>query len=119
MFAHHAWIKSMSFYEDNRTAQAAFYKTKKWKKCRAAYLSEHPCCERCEKAGLISIAVHVHHKKELTEDNYLDPNIALNPDNLEALCFACHQKEHHGKQEVGENLYFDADGNLIQDIGGL
>ena len=102
----------MSFYADNRTVQAKFYSTSKWRKCRAAYLSEHPCCERCEKAGIISVAVHVHHKTELNEDNYLDPMIALNPDNLEALCFNCHQKEHHGAKEVDEALYFDSDGNL-------
>ena len=105
----------MSFYADNRTEQAKFYSTSKWRKCRAAYLSEHPCCERCEKAGIISVAVHVHHKKELTEENYLDPMIALNPDNLEALCFDCHQKEHHGSQEVADDCFFDANGNLVHE----
>ena len=69
-------------------------------------------CERCERAGLVSIAVHVHHKQELTEANYLDPMIALNPDNLEALCFKCHQKEHHGSKEIDDDLYFDEFGNV-------
>ena len=61
---------------------------------------------------MISVAEHVHHKIELSESNYLDPMIALNPDNLEALCFRCHQMEHHGKKEIGEDLYFDENGNV-------
>lgn len=40
--------------------------------------------------------------------------IALNPDNLEALCFECHQKETHESDEVDKDLYFDADGNLLE-----
>ena len=63
----------------------------------------------------MSVAVHVHHKIELTEENYLDPMIAFNPENLEALCFNCHQKEHHGSQEVGNDLFFDENGDLIRE----
>lgn len=35
-----------------------------------------------------------HHKIELTEDNVDDPNISLNPDNIEIICHDCHNKEH-------------------------
>lgn len=42
--------------------------------------------------------------------------IALNLDNLEALCFDCHRKEHHEGKEVGEDFYFDADGNLCSNL---
>lgn len=42
--------------------------------------------------------------------------IALNPDNLEALCFECHQKEHHESDEVDKDLYFDTNGNLCSKI---
>lgn len=38
--------------------------------------------------------------------------IALNPDNLESLCFECHQKEHHSAKQVGEDFYFDSNGNI-------
>lgn len=102
----------MSFYQDNRQEQNRFYDSKAWRRCRQVYLSEHPVCERCQKAGRVSVAVHVHHKKELTADNYKDPMIALNPDNLEALCFECHQKEHHAAKQVGEDFYFDSNGNI-------
>ena len=107
----------MSFYKQNRKEQNRFYDSKKWKRCREVYLSEHPLCERCLKAGRASTAEHVHHKIELTEENYKDPMIALNPEHLEALCFDCHQKEHHEAEEVGEGFYFDADGNLCSNLG--
>ncbi len=35
-----------------------------------------------------------HHKTELTEDNINNLNISLNPDNIEVICFGCHNKEH-------------------------
>ena len=40
----------------------------------------------------------VHHKIRLTPDNLADPAVALNWDNLELLCTACHQEEHKGKK---------------------
>lgn len=102
----------MSFYEENRKEQKKFYSGKKWRKCRDAYLKEHPLCERCLAVGISAVAEHVHHKQELTEDNYKDPMIAFNEDNLEALCFECHRKEHHTADQVAEELYFDENGNL-------
>lgn len=104
----------MSFYKDCREEQKRFYASKKWRKCRDAYLSEHPVCERCLLVGRANPAEIVHHKEELNQDNYKDPFISLNPDNLEALCLDCHNKEHFKAAEVDEELYFDADGNLKQ-----
>ena len=78
------------------------------------YLAEHPLCERCLQAGRAEVAEHVHHKIELTESNYKDPMISLNPENLEALCFNCHSKEHHQGEEIGKEFYFDSDGNVCQ-----
>lgn len=64
------------------------------------------------KRGIVSAAEHVHHIRELNAKNYKNPMVALNPDNLEALCFQCHQLEHHSVREIGEGFYFDADGNI-------
>ncbi len=36
-----------------------------------------------------------HHIIELTEDNINNPNISLNPSNIEIICLNCHNKEHH------------------------
>lgn len=108
----------MSFYQENREEQNRFYKGRKWKRCRDAYISEHPFCERCMKLGIITAAEHVHHIIELNESNYKDPMIAFNPDNLESLCFECHKAEHEpkntGKPATAEGLAFDSDGNLVK-----
>lgn len=66
-----------------------FYVSWEWRKCRAAYLKKEPLCERCGEP-----ATQVHHKIRLTPDNIKNPDIALNFDNLEALCETCHQQEH-------------------------
>ena len=65
------------------------------------------------KAGKVVAAVHVHHKHYLQEGDYDNPMVALNPDLLESLCFNCHEKEHHGAQDVEPDLMFDEDGNLV------
>lgn len=73
----------------------AFYKTKQWKDCRAAYMaSVGGLCERCYRNGLIVPGTMVHHKIHLTPDNIKDPDIALNWRNLELLCRDCHKDEH-------------------------
>ena len=104
----------MSFYDECRAEQKRFYSSKKWIKCRETYLSEHPICERCAAVGRAAVAEHVHHKEELSLENYRNPLIALNPENLEALCFKCHQKEHHTAKDVGDEYSFDERGNLIR-----
>ena len=81
----------MSFYQENRPEQKRFYSGKKWRKLRDMYLAEHPLCERCLQAGRAEV-----------------------PENLEALCFNCHSKEHHQGEEIGNEFYFDSDGNVCQ-----
>lgn len=90
----------------------SFYGSIRWKKCRRNYLSLHPICERCERLGIVKKADHVHHKTYLDSLSYRDPEKALNYDNLEALCFECHQAEHHGRKDCKDGLYFDSAGNL-------
>lgn len=89
-----------------------FYGSRKWKRCRKNYLSIHPICERCNKLGIVKRAEIVHHKIYLDTPSYKDPELSLNFDNLEALCFDCHQAEHHRGKDCRDELYFDADGNL-------
>ena len=76
-----------------------FYRSKAWQHCRNAYIRKvGGLCERCMKKGLYVPAVVVHHKTKLTPENVGDQSIALNPDNFEALCWSCHEKEHKGRQ---------------------
>ena len=88
-----------------------FYKSKAWRECRASYITKvHGLCERCKVPGKI-----LHHKKYITPDNINDPNITLNHDNLEFVCAACHNIEHHEKySSVRYGLEFDTEGNLIR-----
>lgn len=86
----------------------AFYKSKAWQKCRAAYIqSVFGLCERCQRPGWI-----VHHKELLTPANINDPTVTLNWKKLEYLCMDCHNREH-GRSATAEGLIFDNFGNLV------
>lgn len=68
-------------------------------------------CERCKAKGIITPAYAVHHKIYLDGINVNDPSISLNFDNLEALCFRCHNEEHFGDKT--ERRWSYVDGNLV------
>lgn len=70
-------------------------------------ISQHYLCERCGEPAKV-----VHHKHYLTKQNINNADIALNWDNLEALCQDCHNKEHHAAADT-RRYKFDADGNVI------
>ena len=76
-----------------------FYTTWTWRKCRKAFAeSKGNICERCRKRGIIEPGskdrpLEVHHKIPLTADNYTDPKVSLNWENLELLCKSCHDEE--------------------------
>lgn len=77
-----------------------FYKTAAWLKCRADILVRDVyLCQPCFRKHKIKLADLVHHIKAL--EDY--PDLALDWDNLESVCDACHNKAHPekggGKQE--------------------
>lgn len=85
-----------------------FYTSNQWENTRKAYLiSQHYICERC--GGYANM---VHHKKHINPNNINDVMITLCFDNLEALCWGCHNKEHKHK-EKNRNYKFDENGNII------
>ena len=89
--------------------RVAFYHGKAWTRTRDAYMAmRRHVCERCGSPAKI-----VHHKVHLSADNVDDPSVALNFENLEALCVECHNREHFGSKATVEGLSFDKDGNLI------
>lgn len=95
---------------ENENPRQWFYNSVKWKRTRKAYLSSK--CYLCERCG--GVAKIVHHKKYVTPSNMYDPNITLNWNNLEALCFDCHNAEHFGTGATAQGLTFDSQGNLIK-----
>ena len=79
-----------------------FYASKAWHDCREGYLkSVGGLCERCLRSGAYVPGVIVHHKIRLTPQTILDPAVALNWENLECLCLACHNNEHMGEMKEG------------------
>lgn len=91
-----------------------FYRSKEWIKCRESYIkSVYGLCERCGKPGYI-----LHHKKELTPKNINNPSITLGWDNLEYVCFECHNEEHKfgrkKKSYTRKDLVFNKNGELVQ-----
>jgi 5-methylcytosine-specific restriction protein A len=72
--------------------------SKEWQRVRNRYIREHPTCEICGK-----LAVCVHHRKPL---NWYRNNpdrmrqLCFDEDNLQALCFDCHERVH---RELGKN----------------
>lgn len=90
---------NMSMRSEAPEQQRAFYKSKAWQRCRSEYISKvGGLCERCYAKGIVRPGYIVHHKEYISLDNINDPSILLNHDNLEYLCFDCHQHEHFPKQ---------------------
>lgn len=82
-----------------RSIDPSFYKTTRWQSCREKYINKHPLCEKCLEAGAITPARYVHHKIHLTETNVKDIRIAYGEDNLQSLCYECHEREHERKKK--------------------
>ena len=93
-----------------------FYKGAAWKGTRAAYLASVGwLCERCAARGEVVAAEVVHHRVYLTPVNIHDPAIALGWENLEALCQACHNREHFGGADNDQKVYrIGSDGRLVE-----
>lgn len=77
-----------------------FYKSKKWIDFRKVIISQRTDedgfvhCSECGKPIIHKYDLIVHHKQELSEANVNDAQVALNPDNVECICFRCHNKIH-------------------------
>ena len=69
---------------------------KEWRELRFAYLAAHPLCERCQAEGYVTAARCVHHRVEVESGtNEAECRaLAYNWNNLEALCYKCHQAIH-------------------------
>ncbi len=62
-----------------------FYDRRDWKRLRLVIIAKRPICERCDRKP----SEVVHHKLRRKDR----PDLAFDPDNLEALCIGCHNAE--------------------------
>lgn len=62
-----------------------FYSQSAWRSLRALKIRMNPLCEMCLKIGIITPAQMVDHKKPIQ-----DGGAALDMDNTQSLCNACH-----------------------------
>ena len=78
----------------------SFYKSQEWEDFRKRIIAERTgvdgilICEQCGKPILRKYDCILHHVEELTEDNWRDVTISLNPDNVRAVHFRCHNALH-------------------------
>ena len=77
--------------QDTRLADNRCDASARWRRLRAWFLSHNPLCDRCSAAGLTVAAEHVHHILE----RKARPDLALDSDNLQALCQPCHNAVRH------------------------
>lgn len=100
-----------------------FYKSRAWQDVRSVVLDRsHGLCERCMARGEDKPADVVHHVVPLDDQKVNDPDIALNPDRLMALCHECHTEVHQqlgiGAMNGGvvekPRVGFDSEGNVVR-----
>ena len=87
----------------------SFYASKAWRAARQQALrrDSYTCC-MCG-----GHATDVHHIIGLTPENISDPRIALNVDNLQSLCWLCHNNETISAGDLPAGYVFDDDGNVV------
>lgn len=79
---------------------ADFYRSKEWESFRLVVINERlvngvNVCEYCGKPIVKPYDLILHHYKTyLTEENYRDATISLNPDNIQLIHHKCHNKIH-------------------------
>ena len=77
-----------------------FYHSKEWLNFRQLIIAQrmdedgYVHCAECGKPIVKKYDLIIHHKKELTEYNVGNAKVALNPDNVEIVCFRCHNLQH-------------------------
>ena len=118
-----------------------FYKSKEWVNLLKVLRLERVdssgqiICEHCGKPIVRAYDCIGHHKIHLTEENYTDVNISLNPENIALVHHSCHNRIHnklgysnrevfivYGSPLSGKSTYVDSvksEGDLIVDIDNI
>ena len=86
-----------------------FYRSNNWTNLRSTLIHERTTdylyCEHCGKPILKAYDCIAHHVIELTEQNYTDANISLNPDNIMLVHHRCHNRIHNKLGYSGRQVY--------------
>ena len=85
-----------------------FYNSNQWRTLRQRLIVEaHFLCALCGDSYLKDSSLLVaHHINELSPNNVTDPNVALNPRNIQIICRRCHDKIHRRFEFGGSrNVY--------------
>lgn len=120
---------------------ADFYRSKEWERLRLALMLQREnddgelICAHCGKPIVKAYDCIGHHKVELTEINYRDASISLNPELIDLVHHKCHNAIHEktgykqpkvyivwGSPLSGKNTYVESVakyGDLILDIDNL
>jgi predicted kinase len=118
-----------------------FYRSKEWVNLLQILKNEridasgNIICAHCGKPIVRAYDCIGHHRKHLTEENYTDYNISLNPDNIELVHHKCHNIIHnklgyaqrqvfivYGSPLSGKSSYVSeamVEGDLIIDIDNI
>jgi len=118
-----------------------FYRSKEWDSFRQVIINERineygeVICEHCGKPIIKAYDMILHHVTHLTEENYTDANISLNPDNVQLVHHRCHNLIHnklsysqrqvyivYGSPLSGKSSYVAeamAEGDLVIDIDSI
>lgn len=123
-------------------ALADFYKTRAWEMLRRVVIEQRVnhadgfiYCEHCGQPIVKQYDCIAHHDIELTETNYQDANISLNPNNIKLVHHVCHNRIHekagfksrkvyiiYGAPFSGKTTYVNRvknEGDLIIDIDNI
>ncbi len=84
----HAKVMSRQYEQYGREPKHGRRYGRSWQRIRSAYVSAHPLCERCARAGRYVPVEEVHHIVPLRDGGTNDW------DNLMSLCHKCHAEIH-------------------------
>lgn len=88
-----------------------FYRSDNWTNLLKVIKSERldsdgfNICEYCGRPIVRAYDCIGHHKIYLTEENYIDANISLNPDNIQLVHHICHNKIHDKLSYSGRQVF--------------
>lgn len=83
-----------------------FYSCKEWiELMNNIRLQRNNICEHCHKPIVNTYGSIGHHKIHLTESNYKDANISLNPDNIMLVHAKCHNQIHGKLSYIDRQIY--------------